>query len=307
MNWNKQDTAFEPNGEPEWMQSHAALPVAHRISGDQYRVYFASRNQDNKSQIGYVRIDITDPTTVLAVSEEPVVELGDRGTFDDSGVFPSAVVEVDGRIYLYYVGWMQGQTVPFYGMIGLAISEDGGETFHKHSRAPLVPRSPVDPYMTLSMDVHRTAAGWRMWYTSTTDCIITESGDTVPNYHIKYAESSDGIEWERDGTVCIDYASPAETRIARPRVCCWGDTYYMWYCYADANEGYEIGVAESPDGIEWERTDGRAGIEPSETGWDSEMLAYPYVVDHEDDTYLFYSGNGYGERGFGVAVLEERP
>lgn len=35
-------------------------------------------------------------------------------------------------------------------------------------------------------------------------------------YHIKYAESSDGIHWHRDCRVCIDYKSEYEYAIARP-------------------------------------------------------------------------------------------
>jgi predicted GH43/DUF377 family glycosyl hydrolase len=305
MNWNKLGRIFKPSGDIEWMQSHTMLPVAKRIKGDRYRVYFASRNTDNMSQIGYVVIDITDPTTILEVSDEPVLGLGDLGTFDDSGVFPSAIVDSGNKTYLYYVGWMQGKRIPFHGMIGLAVSDDGGETFEKYSKAPLVTRSEVDPYMTLSMDVHETEDKWKMWYTSTTECVVNEEGNTIPNYHIKYAESDDGIDWQRNGTVCMDYADEKETRIARPRVIHRGDTYRMWYCYAHGEQGYRIGYAESSDGKDWERMDDSVGITVSATGWDSQMMAYPYIVEHVDDLYMFYNGNEYGETGFGIAVLEE--
>lgn len=305
MNWEKLGRVFRPGGDLAWARSHAALPIADHRHGPVYRVYFASRNDDNRSQIGYVDIDLNCPTEVIEVSPEPVVELGPLGTFDDSGVFPSSIVTHEGRKYLYYVGWMQGKRVPFYGMIGLAIGD--GDSFNKHSPAPLVGRNAVDPYMTLSSCVRKEGDRWRMWYTTTTEVETNDHEGAIPNYHIKYAESDNGISWRRDGTVCIDYASDDETRIARPVIIEDDDRYRMWYCYAEGGGGYDIGYAESPDGCSWMRLDEEVGLSPSKDGWDSEMVAYPYVFDHKGTRYMLYSGNGYGESGFGIAWLRDDP
>ena len=43
----------------------------------------------------------------------------------------------------------------------------------------------------------------------------------------------------------------------------------------------------------------------SESGWDSEMVCYPYVFEYNDKLYMLYNGNGYGKTGIGLAVLEE--
>ena len=79
----------------------------------------------------------------------------------------------------------------------------------------------------------------------------------------------------------------------------------MWYCYAIGHGGYRIGYAESDDGIKWERMDDIAGLDVSPIGWDSEMVAYPYVFKHRGKKYMLYNGNGYGRTGFGLAVWEE--
>jgi hypothetical protein len=81
--------------------------------------------------------------------------------------------------------------------------------------------------------------------------------------------------------------------------------YRMWYSIRSRVEPYRIGYAESADGIVWQRRDAEAGIARSETGWDSEMVCYPCVVDAGDRRYLFYNGNRHGSTGFGCAVLEE--
>ena len=66
----------------------------------------------------------------------------------------------------------------------------------------------------------------------------------------------------------------------------------------------ETGYAESNDGLEWKRKDEEVGIETSDNGWDSEMLAYPYIYKHNEKIYMFYNGNGFGKSGFGYAELE---
>jgi hypothetical protein len=85
----------------------------------------------------------------------------------------------------------------------------------------------------------------------------------------------------------------------------------MWFSHRGASgfrseqsRTYRVGYAESRDGAVWTRMDARAGIDVSRTGWDSEMVAYPFVFDHRGSRYLVYNGNCFGRSGFGYAVWE---
>jgi hypothetical protein len=300
QNWIKKGLIFAPPGGLEWARTHAALPVPDKV-GAGYRVYFSSRDARARAQIGFFEIKIDNPNEILRVTREPVIGLGPLGAFDDSGATTSCVVNHDGRKYHYYSGWSVGVTVPFYFFVGLAISDDGGETYARASPAPILERNAIDPYLTASPFVLIEEGLWRMWYVSGTGW---EMKDNQPRhyYHIKYAESADGIHWRRQGVVCIDYESPDEHAFARPCVLKEDDAYKMWYSYR--GNKYKIGYAESADGIRWERKDDQSGIAVSESGWDSDMLAYPYVFDVQDQRYMLYNGNGYGETGIGLAVLE---
>jgi hypothetical protein len=140
-----------------------------------------------------------------------------------------------------------------------------------------------------------------MWYVSATGWDLHE-GKPRHHYHIKYCESVDGINWRRDGVVCIDYQSPDEYAIARPCVIRENGLYKMWYSYR--GEAYRIGYAESKDGLNWVRKDDESGINVSESGWDSEMVAYPYVFQSHNKQYMLYNGNGYGKTGIGLAIRE---
>jgi hypothetical protein len=79
----------------------------------------------------------------------------------------------------------------------------------------------------------------------------------------------------------------------------------MWYSMRSFSKLYALGYAESSDGIVWERKDDEVGIGPSSSGWDSEMVCYPSVVEVEGQKLMLYNGNGRGLSGIGYAVLEE--
>jgi predicted GH43/DUF377 family glycosyl hydrolase len=105
----------------------------------------------------------------------------------------------------------------------------------------------------------------------------------------------------RTGHVCLDYASEAEYAFARPCVIYDGRLYRMWYSYRGLR--YRIGYAESPDGISWTRLD-QDGLDPSGSGWDSEMVEYPWVFESDGRRYMLYNGDDYGRSGVGLAVWE---
>ena len=111
-----------------------------------------------------------------------------------------------------------------------------------------------------------------------------------------------------NGEKIIDFKNKYEYALSRPTVIKDGlNDYKMWYSFRAQKEidTYRIGYSESKDGINWIRKDEEAGIDVSNTGWDSEMICYPYVFDHKGRRYMFYNGNHYGKSGFGLAVLEE--
>lgn len=312
--WIRLGRAFEPRGDSDWMRTHAALPATLRMRNGLHRVYFSTRDEHSRARIGWLKLnlDIAGENPAAAwplcevvaaaaasVSAAPVVDLGPLGAFDDSGVTVGCVVEHAGVVHLYYTGWSLGRTVPFYYAVGLAVSDDDGTTFKKVSSAPILDRSDVDPYLVASPCVLIEGGVWRMWYVSG---VRWEMHDNAPRhyYHIRYAESRDGLHWTRTGRVCIDFASSNEYAIARPTVIRDGRLYRMWY--SCRGQAYRLGYAESPDGVTWTRRDDRAGLDVSAEGWDSEMICYPHVFEHAGRRYMLYNGNGYGRTGFGLAV-----
>jgi len=237
---------------------------------------------------------------VVAVEKEPALSPGRRGTFDESGCTVSCLVEDAGRLLLYYTGWTLGRSVPFYLFAGLAISRDRGLSFERHSEAPLLERSAVDPILTASPMVLRTEDLWRMYYVSATAWQDVE-GKPRHSYHVRYADSRDGLAWRREGRVCLDYSSPEEYAFGRPCVRAVAGGHEMYFC--SRGDRYRLGVARSSDGLVWERQPGAPELTPevSSGDWDEEMRAYPQVIRGEGVEFLLYNGNGYGASGIGYA------
>ena len=299
--WRRLGLIGSAAGAAPWAVSHSALPALAVGPGGQTHLYVSTRDGEGRARIARGRFSVQPGPKLHAIETAPVLDPGALGTFDDRGVTMSSIVSSGGRTYLYYTGWMLGVTVPFYLAAGLAISDDGGLTFHRASEAPILERNDVDPLLTASPFVLIDGGVWRMWYVSGSAWAIV---DGVPrhSYHIKYAESRDGIRWTRPGHVCLDYASESEYAFGRPCVRFDGRLYRMWYSYRGRR--YRIGYAESLDGLTWTRRDHERGLDASGSGWDSEMVEYPWVFESNGHEYMLYNGDGYGRTGVGMAVWD---
>jgi hypothetical protein len=287
------------------MMSHASVPFAEQIEGDLYRIYFTSRDAQNRSHIGWLELDIFRPDRILRLAETPLLTPGKPGSFDDCGAMMSWMARHGGQRFLYYIGWNRRTTVPFHVSIGLAVAaEAAGISAFSAFPGPILERDVADPYFCSNPCVLAGDGRWRMWYLSGLGW-ANLAGGISPSYDVRYAESADGIRWERSGRVAVGLELEAEFAIARPSVLREKDGYSMWYCVRTRDRPYRLGHARSADGLVWHRDHGDAGLGPSADGWDSDMIAYPHVFDHGADRYMLYCGNGFGKTGFGCAVLEK--
>lgn len=309
MQWARQGLIYKAEGKHGWDQSHAQVPTPFLMDENTLRIFYAARDSSNRSQISYIDVDPVNPRRILYVHGHPVLEPGRMGTFDDCGVMPSWVTQNNGKIFLYYIGWNVRNTVPYYNSVGLAISEDGSQ-FRRYSDGPLWDRDYREPYFSASTCVLYHEGRWKVWYLSCTG-YFEVNGLVEPRYHIKYAESPNGIDWDRKQVVAIDYRDEHEAGLVKASVVIDQDCFRMWYSTrnfenyrTDRENSYRIGYAESGDGIHWKRLDEQANIELAGEGWDSQMMAYPHVADVYGKRYLFYNGNGFGKTGFGFAVSE---
>lgn len=306
MIWEKRGLIYCPQGENSWKNQFAMLPTPILL-GDFLRIYIGICDKNNVGRIGYVDVAPENPSNILKISDTPVLDIGTNGCFDDNGVVPISILKKNEKIYLYYIGFQLGVKVPYYMFCGLAISDDNGETFQRYSKAPILDRCEDELFARCGVNVLEDDGKYKMWYVGSYESGWTMSGGKEkPLYIMKYIESCDGIQWHSKSVQCIKFKNDDEHGFGRPFVWKEDNLYKMLYSIRTYSRGYYIGYAESNNGVDWNRKDDEAGIDLSESGWDSVNLSYPYIYKYMDKIYLFYNGNGCGKSGFGYAQFVER-
>lgn len=303
MKWRKLGLVYAPSGTQWWAKNYAILPTVDVLDSNVLRIYFASLDAQRFGRIGYVDVDAHNPLRIVYETPEPIFDIGEQGAFDDSGVNPSCVITVGQSKYLYYIGWQRCERVPYMLFTGLAISHNSDGEFRRHKRIPILDRTNEEPFSRSAPFIMRDMDIYKVWYWSCQNW-STENAHLHYNNVIRCTQSVDGLVWDNLSTVCITPHRPDDYAVGRPWVIKENDKYRMWFSIRSLKEPYRIGYAESKDGIIWERLDEQVGIVRSVTGWDSEMICYPCVVDVSGRRYMFYNGNRHGSTGFGCAIFE---
>lgn len=303
--WKKKGVIFQPEMS-SWMHSHAQMPFVGKVDEERIEIIFSTRDKRGFTYTASVHVDKNDISKIKHIAERPLLSPGKPGAFDDSGAMPCWMVKHGDEEWLYYQGWNRCVDVPYRNAIGIAIRQQDG-CFKRMFDGPVMDRTTKEPFYCGVPSVYRDGDIWRMWYMSCTEWQDID-GKQEPRYHIKYAESNDGINWKRDGRVAIDYIDEEEGGIVRAHIHFIDGKYHMWYSRRktrgyreDKAASYRIGYATSLDGMDWTRNDDKVNIDVSTTGWDAGMMAYPYVFDYKSHYVMLYCGNSFGLEGFGYA------
>jgi hypothetical protein len=303
MNWSKIGQIFSPKGDIDWM-NHYAAQVCPIEFGDFIRVYFTTRskldsNGNYETKITFLDCDKNDPNKIISIHNKPLLPLGKPGSFDEHGTMMSEILFHENKYWLYYLGWQRSSTVPYITTLGLALSDDG-VNFQKVSDGPIIGLNRFSPFGVAKSSILIENGKFNMWYTHYNSW-ANISNHYRPTYDIRFATSSNGLDWEFNDNVCISPTHNNET-LGAPCVKKINNKYHMWYGYREKlnkGENYKMGYASSLDKLNWERQDHLNTITNSENGWDSEMVCYPYIIEIQKQLLMFYSGNGYGKEGFG--------
>lgn len=316
LKWIKRGKLFDPaeHETAPWMHEYAQLPFPLDVGGGVLRVYFATRpkrggDQQYISRSGYVDLNKNSLHHILNISKEPIIDLGNAGSFDEFGCMTSSFVRYQGQVYAYYTGWTRMQSVPYTMAIGMATSNDGGETFVKYSKGPILGITYKEPYLISGPIVRRINRRWHMWYITGIQW-LSYKNKLEPVYKIVHATSKNGIDWIRDGKPIIPsiYDDECQVSFALFQYRNYWNVIFAYRRPIDfrenSNNSYRLGYAWSTDLVNWQRDDSLSNLDVSHSGWDSEMLAYPQVCELDNRILLFYCGNNFGFNGFGYAELD---
>ncbi len=300
MKWDKKGIIFSSINKLNWAK-HSALQPTPYVYEDKIRVYFGARDEYGISRIGYFDCSKHNPEEIIGWSDSPVLDIGDDGSFDDNGVVPTAIMKVGEEIWLYYAGYQLVNKVRFLVFSGLAISKDNGQTFKKFSKVPILERTSDETLFRVVHSVVNYNGLYKVWYGGGS-YFIKDSLKTYPVYDIRTMDSIDGINFTQKGEIAISNVND-EYRVGRPYVIKLNDVFYMFFGSSTKDSPYRLQYAISKDLKNWERKYDDFGLETSEDDFDSQMSAYPSVINVEGIVWMFYNGNSYGYYGVGLAKL----
>jgi hypothetical protein len=299
--WNKLGLLWCPpgSGRHSTLVSHAANPLPILLDNDTYRIFYSGRDAQNRSSVGAVDIDVVT-REIVSEHGQPFFEHGAPGSFFADGVSIGNCYEANGNRYILFMGWQAPAQGHWRGDVGRLIVTDE-LTLRLDSDKPFMEASAEDPIsLSYPWVLKDASGGYRMWYGSTR---TWDAGNGDMLHVINRASSLDGDHWVREG-LAVPYELGRAQAFSRPTVI-GNETqgFEMWFSYRKGGgDKYRIGYAVSRDGNEWTLDLDNAGIDVSDTGWDSEMIEYPLVFEHKGLRYMLYNGNGYGKTGFGLVV-----
>lgn len=211
---------------------------------------------------------------------------GVEGTWEHV-VNRGCIVKQDSIWFLWYTGQYQGGS-----NIGVATSKDGTNFYRNEYDNPVLKPefehekvSVMNPCVLWDEDSN----SFKMWYSA---------GETYEPDVICYAESTDGIRWNKRKDPVLQKGMN-EYEKERVGGCCVLKTKYGFYMFYIGYQNIDVAricYAESSDGISWIRPDNNLLLSPSKGGWDSDAVYKPSVVIWDDKLHLYYNGRkGHGE------------
>ena len=168
-------------------------------------------------------------TLALAVSKDGLTFTSTDGWISDQAHLPDAVVDNEGRVFVYYTGWIVGDRLD---RTAVAISQDEGKTWIYKYLTVTGGESYSSPHYA---DIVKLEDGtFRLFYTA-------HAIDFVEGVH--YAESQDGLNFEYKGPIFV----PPGYEALNSTTFKIGET---WHMYAVSEEGSSaLWHLTSDDGI----------------------------------------------------------
>ena len=127
MIWKDLGVVWTPNTQSKVGISHAMGPTPIQLNEDVVRVYVTCLDSKGVGRPTFVDLSSRDITEVIYVNEEPLLDIGKPGAFDDNGLMVTSIVRLNEMDFLmYYAGFELCEKVRYIILTGVAISAYGG-------------------------------------------------------------------------------------------------------------------------------------------------------------------------------------
>jgi hypothetical protein len=284
---------------------------------DSYRMVYWGTDRRNQNHILQAEAPVGEPNRWQGMGRALIGPQPETTDNCNGPGFPFLLPVTERHWLLYFTAWGRRPDGRLPNTTGVAISEDGGAHWRYHTEHPVIA-------LDRSYDAEGTGSVWvmheddrfRMYYTAIGRYfqrpagVETGHGDVIPEIGIAYAESTDGLTWEKpiDRLLVAPRGmgvTPYEYICSKPCVIKGPNGYTMWV--NTFGTAYRVHRLVSDDGLHWEWAerygpDGELGVGDN-GAFDDQQRSYPTIVSADTELRCWFTGNRFGETGVGYAVL----
>ncbi len=221
----------------------------------------------------------------------PVLEVGDLDSWDSGGVLRPSVVVKDGIFHMWFTGTRDLNGSSEFA-IGYASSVDEGVTWVKHMSNPILEKSATgwdSSWVGFSWVIWDNVSGsFKMWYT----------GSDGSEIRIGLANSTDGVNWQRDVSNPVEIIGNAGFNVSDVR-CPWVDRFSTTHLQMIMGNMNNSKVAtykafSDDEGLTWLVYGSDPLLSPVDGTWESGSVSCPVQFAANPDNqeqWLWYEGS----------------
>lgn len=279
---------------------YAKDPHVIRFNG-RYLMYYSIPPQPNVAD-SWWNIGIAESQDLIQWKRIGEIKPAPGAEYEEKGVVAPCALVINNKVHLFYQRSKAGGRED---AICHAVSDDG-LNFSRNPTNPIF--SPTGNWTygrAIDADVAFFKGKYFLYFaTRDKDYRVQMVGVATAPANTNFNRE----DWTQavDGPILYPELSWEKTCIEAPSVMVRDNKMYMFYAGAFGNPGpQQIGVAESSDGLNWERMFEEPFMPHGGPGdWNETESGHPHIfVDEDGRTYLFYQGNN--DRGITWYISNE--
>jgi hypothetical protein len=277
---------------------YASNPAAISINDSQLRIFFNSRDFQNRSAI--YSIDFFHEELEPDYESVRIQHLhGPKDSYFSHGLSIGQIFSLDTKKCLSVMGWKNYVDKHWEGRIGyIPIDVEGNLT--QLALKPWMDLDKEDPISLSYPAVYEDAHARMIWYGST---LSWDAGNGEMLHVLKEARLSlDGQIIK--GDIKLPHVLGSAQAFSRPAIVQTGEHFLLAYSYRGNTTKYRIGFTLLDDLNSASHLGGIPPFLTSEDGWDSEMVEYPSFFFFREQLFMLYNGNSFGRSGIGIVKIQ---
>jgi hypothetical protein len=277
--------------------NYAANPLLVKISDKLIRLYFNSRDFENRSSI--YSIDLCVDKIALKLDSIKLQHVfGRPESYFSHGISVGNYFQLNQKMYVSVMGWKINPGEHWIGRIGKIEIDSQGDLLNLEDSAWFDIDS-LDPISLSYPAIYQHNQTVSMWYGST---VTWDAGNGEMLHILKEKKSTDNFLFTSTNSV-IPYQIGTAQAFSRPSIVEFRGRNLMAYSFRGAQDKYKIGFVWLDDFSTATQLGGLPAFLPSHNDWENEMVEYPSLFVHESKLLMLYNGNNYGKTGVGLTEI----